>query len=203
MLDKSLEYIPVLMETHHASQYPRYELPKGYTLSAYQEGFEWDWGRIEQRACNSESAEKDAQVFLKVFGADWELAKTNCLFILDEKGVPVATGSLWMGQMNGKSCPRLHYIATDPAHEGKGLCKAILTAVFDLQQQKGYGEYMFLTSQTWSHRAIRLYERFGFQAYMGKCPDLWTDYPDFDEKNVRAWKMIRAKHHEFEESRCQ
>lgn len=199
MIDKNLEFISVMMETNHASEYPRYSVPEGYSIVGYRDGFETDWARIQCLSFDSGTIESSTEKFMKLFGANLPLARTNCLFLLNPEGVPVSIGSLWMSELNGKICPRLHYIATDPEYEGKGLCKALLTAVFDLQKAQGLGEYMFLTSQTWSFAAIRLYERFGFKPYVGReCPSVWSDYPDYAEKNPRAWEIIRARQAEFE-----
>ncbi|MEA4823816.1 MAG: GNAT family N-acetyltransferase [Clostridiaceae bacterium] len=197
MLDKTLPNISVMLETHRASEYPRYPVPDGYTLSGYREGFDRAWARIECAAEGMRSMDYAVGIFHREFGYDPDMARTNCLFLLDAGGVPVSTASLWTGNHTGVPQPRLHYVATDPAHEGKGLCKALLTAIFDLQAAQHRGEYMYLTSQPGSFQAIRLYMRFGFTPYLGPRPVNWQ-HPDFETDTPRAWRIIQDKIAEFE-----
>lgn len=60
----------------------------------------------------------------------------------------------------------------------------------------GYRDFLYLVTQTWSYKAIRLYEKFGFLPYKGPKPVNWKS-DDFDAENLRAWNIIEEKIAEY------
>jgi hypothetical protein len=58
----------------------------------------------------------------------------------------------------------------------------------------GYQDEIYLTSQTWSYRAINIYLSFGFQSYHGPKPINWQGAgPDFEPQSTYAWRLITEK----------
>ena len=54
---------------------------------------------------------------------------------------------------------------------------------------------IYLTSQTWSYKALNIYRQFGFKPYIGPQPSGWkpsTD--DFEQETREAWDLIEKKH---------
>ena len=228
-IDRSLPHIGVIMEKTDTSAYPRFELPPGFAFSHYRPGFERRWAALQREVESADSLEEAETVFKREFldgkGMDWlhrstesldfvdienspcfnELTKTM-LFVLGGDGELAGTGSLWNGGIFGEVRQRLHWIAVSPKHQGKGLSKAIVSKLLDLYNDLGYGGYIYLTSQTWSYKALNVYMKFGFAPYMGEKPMNWNavnmesgNYEPWDylEKNVEAWDMIFEKINQY------
>ena len=188
MMDLTVPYYDAVMETFDAGRYPRFAVPAGFTISGWREGFEHDWARIECAAEGMRSTEYALGIFRREF-PDEDLRRTRCLFALNASGVPVATASLWPGDTMGDVLPRVHYVATDPAYDGLGLCKALLTALFDVAAAEKLGDRIYLTTQSPSYPAIGLYLQFGFRP-VWKRPVRWH-HDDFQPE--QAWLVIRER----------
>ena len=193
MQDRSLPHIPVVMRASGAA-YPRFSLPEGYTLSGYREGFDRAWARIETAAGEFGRPDDALPIFHRDF-PDEALRPSRCLFALAPDGLPVATVSLWEGDKLGPTLPRVHWVATDPAHECRGLCKALLTAAMDVSARAYPGLPVFLTTQTTSWPAVRLYRRFGFEPVWER-PAHWTG----DWQPAEGWDLIDRKIEDFNNS---
>ena len=86
----------------------------------------------------------------------------NTLFVCNKAGEPVATCSHWKayGKIN-----TIHWFKTLKAYEGKGLGRALLSAIMRRFDSTDYPIY--LHTQPGSFRAIKLYSDFGFQLLRG------------------------------------
>ncbi|MCL2056003.1 MAG: GNAT family N-acetyltransferase [Oscillospiraceae bacterium] len=212
-MDHSVPYFGVIMDKKDTAVYPKYDLPPGYSLSHYKPGFEQMW--IKQKAAVGEFEKEEAAqaVFRReyLYGSDREgqapgkitpeevqsapLYKQLCekvLFILDADGGLAATGAIWDGNHFGKIYQRLHWVSVPPAHQNKGLGKVIVSKLLDLYNALGYSGYIYLTSQTWSYKALNIYSRFGFCPYIGEKPQNWDD-DGFEKNNAKAWEIISDK----------
>lgn len=92
------------------------------------------------------------------------------LFVVEH----VATGDLVATAMANHSPNEQHpnagvldWVATDPAHQGIGLGKAVVTAVTRLLIQRGYGRIYLLTDD-WRLPAIATYLSLGWKPYIYK-----------------------------------
>lgn len=86
----------------------------------------------------------------------------NTLFVCNTEGTPVATCSHWKayGKIN-----TIHWLKTRKAYEGKGIGRAVLSAIMRRFTSDDYPIY--LHTQPGSFRAIKLYSDFGFQLLRG------------------------------------
>lgn len=192
MLDKSIPHIGVLMVKTDTSTYPCFELPNGFALSGYQEGYETEWANLMFDIGQTDTLKEAQDIFEKEFLSMPSLLAKQCLFALDHNGRIVATASLWHGEHFGKTFQRIHWVASCPQHQGKGLIKALLTKLLDVYNEFCYKDFIYLTSQTWSYKALNIYAKFGFKPYKGEKPINWKD-DTFEEKNETAWTMIEQK----------
>ena len=65
----------------------------------------------------------------------------------------------------------MSYVAVKPDYQGLGLSKALLSRLLELSAEIEGDRKVYLHTQTWSHRAVKLYEKFGF--YITKEPNLF------------------------------
>jgi len=187
-LDRSVPHIGVLMEKTDTAEYPRHALPKGYTFSQYKPGFGAQWAALQYGVGQTDSLGEAEAIFQKDFAGREDLAG-RMLFVFDENDSLAGTGCLWDGAHFGAARQRLHYIAVAPPHQGGGIAKAIVSRLLDIYNELGYADYIYLTSQTESWRALNMYAGFGFRPYMGAKPVNWR-CEDFAQETAEAWRMI-------------
>ena len=224
-LDRSLPHIGVIMEKDDTRDYPKAELPPGYRFSKYKPGFEKQWADLQYEVEETDTLEEAELVFKSEFldgkSMDWINREKNhsetseieaalfytqmcerMVFIVDDGDTVFGTGCVWGGKMFGEELPRLHGVAVSPEHQGKGIAKALVSKLLDIYNELGYSGYIYLTSQTWSYKAINIYMKFGFKPYLGEKPQSWTSVNltsgnfepwDYKEKNIEAWDMINEK----------
>jgi len=191
MLDKTVPFYGVLMIKSDTKNYPCFNLPDGYEFSGYHAGFETAWAEMMFALEQTDTLAQAEEIFKYEFLSDAELLKKQCLFILDNDKNIAATASLWHGAHFGQTLPRLHWVATKPEYQGKGLMKAMISRLFDIHNELGYRDFIYLTTQTWSYKAINIYEKFGFKPYLGAKPTNWIS-DDFNHNNL-AWNIISNK----------
>ncbi|NLM25313.1 MAG: GNAT family N-acetyltransferase [Firmicutes bacterium] len=194
MVDKTVEVISVAMTKENLSDYPKYQLPVGYRFVMYQPGFDQAWARIETAVGEFNTVSDAVAYFHNEFMPYAAQLPRRCIFIQSDQGQVVATSSAWFGELFGSMLPRIHWVAVDPAHQGKGLGKALLTKTFQVFESLGESGQLYLTSRTWSWKAINIYLNFGFQPYLGEEPVNWNRTKvNFKQENELAWKIIFDK----------
>ena len=96
--------------------------------------------------------------FNQTYGEQQELFYRSCLFLCDEQDRPLCTGFLW--KHYGKYTT-LHWLKTKKEAEGRGLGRALLSAIF---RQVGAKDYpLYLHTHAGCERAMHLYTDFGFR----------------------------------------
>ena len=221
-LDRSIPHIGVIMEKTDTSEYPRYELPPGFSFSRYRPGFENLWARLHFEVEQVDSLDEAETVFKREFidgkGMDWSdktierlesvnIEASPCfkalnekmIFVMDSNNDLAGTGSIWDGKHFGEVRQRLHWITVSPKYQNKGISKAIVSKLLDIYNDLGYSGYIYLTSQTWSYKALNVYAHFGFRPYMGDRPKNWRGLEpcNYTEKNAEAWNIINEKISEY------
>lgn len=102
------------------------------------------------------------QIIHDSYGRDMRTFFKNTLFVCTKEGKPIATCSYWKayGKIN-----TIHWLKTLKAYEGKGIGRAVLSAIVRRFSRNDYPIY--LHTQPGSFRAIKLYSDFGFQLLRG------------------------------------
>lgn len=191
-LDKTMPYIRVFMEKTDTESYPRYALADGYTFKFYEPGMEEEFCRLQCLIGGVDSIGDGQDIFMREFSGDLEMLKSRMIFVIAENGDCVGTACLWWGSHLGDKIPRVHWMCVHPAHQNKGISKALLTRFFDLHNELGLGPYIYLVTQTWSYKAINVYTEFGFNPYTCDEPECF-DSCDFVNENSLAWNLIYDK----------
>ena len=89
----------------------------------------------------------------------------RCFFVEAADGRVVGTTTAWRGEMCGERQGRIHWVAVAATHQGQGLAKVLMAAA--LEYMAANHERCYLTTQTTSARAIRLYLQLGFRPLVG------------------------------------
>lgn len=83
------------------------------------------------------------------------------VFLVRHEGRAVATAFAWLDTPEEREWGRVHWVATDPAHRGKGLGRAVTLAVARYFADRGFPR-VFLETQAYRIPAIRVYVKLGF-----------------------------------------
>jgi len=170
MLDKSVPYAPITMRRDPGTPPPDFALPPGYRFAFYAPGDEKAWARIETSVLEFE-CEMDALLY---FQGDFMIYKPElplrCLFAETDAGEKIATASAWWGYTGARRDPMMHWVAVKPEHQGSGVGKAVIAQIIRRMLEIEGDRVFYLHTQTWSHRAVRLYIKSGF--YITDEPDI-------------------------------
>jgi len=162
MLDKSVSYVSILMRRDQGTPAPDFSLPEGYKFVYYAPGDEKDWARIETSVLEFE-CEMDALLYFQRDFMPWGTeVPLRCMFVETDAGEKIATASAWWGYTGVRRDPMLHWVAVKPAHQGRGIGKAIIARVIRRMLEIEGDRVFYLHTQTWSHTAVRLYLQSGF-----------------------------------------
>lgn len=167
MLDKTIPYHSIILaitpETIDALRVP--VLPAGYSYHFYTPGDEQAWVDIELSVNEFSNRENGNAYFKQRFLAYPDELPKRCLFIKAADGQLVATSTAWFERDTDQWGPRpiLHWVGCDPLHQGIGLGRAVVSKALSLFPSLWSSRQdVLLHTQTWSHRAVRLYHKLGF-----------------------------------------
>ena len=127
MLDKSLPYKSIIMRME-AAVAERLAPPApaaGYRIRPFVPGDERHWARIETSVGEFSEEAAARAYFERVYLPE---AALRCLFVVTERDEPVATATTWAEEEASLRQLQLQWVAVEPAHQGRGLGRAIATA---------------------------------------------------------------------------
>ena len=177
MWDTSVKMIGLAMKADDLSKLPEYELPKEYSWRYYEPGDERIWAEIEMSAGEFTRVEDGIAAFHRYY-PDESLLPGRMIFLSDG-GKPFATATAWFSD-DDPSEGRLHWVSVDRAHQGKGLSKSLVSLAMHRMRDLGY-QTAYLTTQTASWVAIKVYSQFGFRADVR------------EEREIEGWKIVEEK----------
>jgi GNAT superfamily N-acetyltransferase len=141
--------------------FPQFALAPGFFVAWYQPGCERWWHHIQFRSDKLTPITQNT--FDRYFGqAPQELPRRQC-YLLDASGHPIGTATAWFDEnYHGQAWGRLHWVAVLPEWQGRGLGKALLSAVCGRLREL-HPDRAFLRTAPQRLAAIRLYLKFGFE----------------------------------------
>lgn len=180
MLDKSLVYQNILMRHLPETPPPKLTVPPGFSLRFYQPGDETSWAEIETSVGEFASEQQALAYFKNRYLPEKEKLQQRCVFFCQNGAEPVATATAWYERLDKQFWPSLHWVAVKPAFQGLGLGKAVTACALRLLKQEHPGQAVYLHTQTWSHKAVGLYLKLGFETVKTETfAQYKNDYPLF------------------------
>jgi GNAT superfamily N-acetyltransferase len=196
MLDKSVPYIGVIM-IKTTKEYPDFQLPRGYRFHMYEPGDELKWAELEASVDEFPDEMEASTLFEKVYMPRQAELPEKLVFITGNDTF-AATGTMLDGTHFGPVLPRVHWVSVHPDHQGRGLAKCLMTRLLDIHGSIDQRYPVYLTTQTWSYKAVNIYKNFGFEPYTGEMPEGWEPRgKSFQEDNKKAWDLIDRKIREY------
>ena len=162
MLDKSVPYVDVLMHRKKGSPVVNIELPDAYKFSLFHSGDEKAWAKIETSVLEFPDEPDALMYFQKEYLPFISELEKRCLFIENCNGEKVATSTAWWCYTGIRRDPWLYWVSVKPQYQGLGLGKAIISKITQMMIDIEGDRDFYLHTQTWSHKAIRIYELFGY-----------------------------------------
>ncbi|SCJ47294.1 putative acetyltransferase [uncultured Clostridium sp.] len=178
-LDKGLPYKELIMRANaplRGEDLP----PKGFRFKTYAPGDEVHWAQIESSVGEFDTAKAAEVYFMEHYAPRSEKLAQRLFFALDAQGRYAGTCSAWDDGENTRAT--LHWVAVRPEYQGKGIARALVARALYAFAQAGEAP-VYLHTQTWSHGAIRLYRKLGFEV---------VRQPDFSPKACRDFEAALA-----------
>jgi GNAT superfamily N-acetyltransferase len=198
VLDKSIPHYKVIMVLESTEKIRGYPLPAGYRFCMYKRGDERYWAEIETAVGEFDSVQSALARFTSEFGEKLDEMEKRCLFVETVQGEKIATVTAWYGVHRGERLGRLHWLAVRPDHQGKGLGKVLVARVLKIFSELEHNKMIYLTTQSWSYKAIGLYKSFGFKPCYDCNHALSTSQVVSDELyHQKAWALINEKINEY------
>jgi GNAT superfamily N-acetyltransferase len=170
--------IPVIMVRPHMRDIPRYELPEGLTARLIRGDQLCLWTDIWRDAEPFDSIDDD--LIMREFGQDMAGFCLRCFLVFDARGCAIATATAWYSDdFRQGRWGRVHWVATRPSWQGKGIARGLMTRVMDLMAE--HHDKAWLATSSGRLGAIKIYLDFGFEPV--------RDHPGGTE----AWSQV-ARH---------
>lgn len=175
MLDKSLPYIDIMMR-RPALPPPSAVLPEGYRFALFGESDGTDdawlraWAEIETSVLEFSDTQKAEEYFRREFLPYRDELRKRMLFVIAPDGKKVGTATAWWNDFKGERTLWLHWVSVRPEYQGLGLGRAVIYEAIRLLYEINGNKEFYLHTQTWSHKAVLLYESAGFEIVVPDPP---------------------------------
>jgi mycothiol synthase len=148
---------------------PALGAPAGYTLRSFRPGDEKAWADL-LAAAFPETHEPWLLPRKEFMGSP--IWRPERIWFACKDGVPVGSTAAWeQPTIWGPRSGIVHWVATHPAHQRRGLARATVTAALSWMNGQGY-EDSILVTQVYRLPAIRLYLSLGFRAHLAAFPEM-------------------------------
>jgi len=163
MLDKSIKYKRIIMKLSTQGYiFSEPKLPEGYKFKFYEKGDAEAWARVETSVLEFDSETDALKYFDEKYTPHEDILSERCIFVINPDGLAVATATAWFFEHKQGRVGGLHWISVSPEYQGLGLGRAVTVKALQVLSEKEKGRDIFLGTQTWSHKAVRLYHSLGF-----------------------------------------
>lgn len=187
MLDRTIPfYTTILM----CDRYDRKKitLPDGFEITAYRDGYEKAWARLECGIGDFDSPEEAKNYFISTYLKE-ESRFGDILFMLNAEQHVVGSCIAWDDRHGDTEAASLHWLVVDEACQGLGLGRALCTAVMDRFSEQGKCP-VYIHTQPWSWKAILLYISMGFRLQKS---DTVSGYENQFAQSVQTLRGVVSK----------
>lgn len=155
-----MKNIPVIMVRPHMRDITQYALPEGMTARRIRGDQLCLWTDIWRDAEPFEPIGED--LIMREFGQDMPGFCLRCLMVFNKKGCAVATATAWYSDdFRQGRWGRIHWVATRPAWQGRGIARGLMTRVMNLMAD--HHDKAWLATSSARLGAIKIYLDFGFE----------------------------------------
>lgn len=162
MIDKTIEYRNVIMRCDRIEKSAYVGLHNNYCVEKYSDGMENVWTHIQKSVGEfADDTDEEVQSYF-VNRYDNEKLRNRCIFLKNlHTGKYIGTCIAWEEKCDEKTVPVLHWLAVSDEYTGNGIARMIITQIMKIFEVQG-NYPIYLHTQPWSYKAIKLYNDFGF-----------------------------------------
>ena len=160
MLDRTIPFYNTIMKCSEY-RYRHVELPDGFSIVSYRDGYEKEWAKLEYSIGDFDSVAEAEKYFAETYLQNAELYP-NILFALNREHAVVGSCIAWQDPRGMDSVSSLHWLVVHELFQGIGLGKALASAVMNIYAEHGAFP-VYVHTQPWSWKAILLYLSLGFK----------------------------------------
>ncbi len=192
MLDRMIPFYNTIMKCADY-RHRNVELPDGFSIVPYRDGYEKEWAKLECAIGDFDSASEAEEYFVGKYLQNPELFP-NILFALNRDQSIAGSCIAWQDMKGINSVSSLHWLVADERYQGIGLGRALATAVMNI-----YAEHealpVYIHTQPWSWKAILLYHSLGFKL---QKTDTFSHYEnEYDKAMAELGKVVRQDQYEL------
>ena len=175
-----MENIEVIMILEDLTKLPKFELPEGYVIRNFKDGDKQLWAEVETAAGEFTDPLQGIKQFEFEFERYQDELKERFLILENKDGDCIGTSMGWFDDNFFRAgYGRVHWVGIHPDYQGKGLAKPLMSKTMEIIKERH--EKCYLTTQTRSYKAIKIYLDFGFVPYIKDetCPKGWKLMADY------------------------
>ena len=192
MPDRSIPFYNTIMK---CSDYKHrdVELPVGFSIVSYRDGYEKEWAKLEYAIGDFGSATEAEKYFVETYLQNPELFP-DILFALNKNHNIVGSCIAWKDTQGVNSVSSLHWLVVDERFQGIGLGRALSTAVMNIYA-KQQSLPVYIHTQPWSWKAVLLYISLGFKL---QKTDTFSHYEnEYEKAMIELGKIVTAEQYEL------
>ena len=163
MLDLSIPYKQMLFYRNPNQEFITKDLPEGFRFVSFQQGDEEFWAEIENSVLEFPDKESALERFNKIFLPFHGEPERRIFFIETNEGHKVGNIMVWWKYVDQQRFPTIDWVAIRPEYQGKKLGYPLVSYGLKKAIEIEGDRELLLTTQTHSHKAIKLYLALGFE----------------------------------------
>ena len=187
MLDRTIPFCNTIMKCSDSRKY-NVELPDGFSIVSYQDGYEKDWAKLEYAIGDFGSVQEAEDYFTDAYLRNHEMF-SRILFVQNRNKEIVGSCIAWQDMRGESSVSSLHWLVVEEQYQGIGLGRALCAAVMNIFAECNAFP-VYIHTQPWSWKAILLYLSMGFEL---QKTDTFSHYENEYEKAITELGKIMTK----------
>ena len=187
MLDKTLPYFNVIMKRRAGLPIATHVLPPEFLLTWFVPGNEVQWAGIETSVGEFATEGEALTYFHATYLPYADELRRRLVFVRSATGEAIGTITSWWNETGDRRDPSVHWLAVQPEYQGLGLGKALVSECLKRLIRLEGDRDMFLHTQTWSHQAIAIYIKAGFEFVQQES---FGDYPNDYEPAMQVLRTV-------------
>ena len=192
MLDRTIPFYNTIMKCSDF-RHRSVELPDDFSIVSYQDGYEKEWAKLEYAIGDFDSVTDAEQYFVNTYLQDPE-SFPNILFALNKNHDVIGSCIAWQDMQGPDRVSSLHWLVVQEQYQGKGLGRALCTAVMNIYAEHGTFP-VYVHTQPWSWKAILLYLSLGFKL---QKTDTFSNYEnEYEEAMAELRDQVTESQYEM------
>lgn len=163
MLDRTVPYFNVILKRRAGLPIVTHALPPDLSLTWFSPGDEVQWAGIETSVGEFATESQALDYFQRMYLPYADELTRRCVVVRAGNGDAVGTVTSWWSETGNRRDPAVHWLAVRPEYHGLGLGRALVAQCLQQLSSLEGDRAVWLHTQTWSHRAIAIYIKAGFE----------------------------------------